>query len=275
MKRVERTKVDDRGRPLSAEDSRLNLFACIYLERHNYECTATYNLDGGVFVISGRTALIRSSIYKNPEFVAGFLNEMFWWGTVGPLAVDDDNYITRYMVKKGWKTVFHNSRDGTVGIRLGDAVLGWKKFHGQILRWARTTWRSNAISLCVDRVCWYRYPWTTYAMFLMSYINIAIIYDPALYITLYQALKTRDQERISQGLDTDGHLKLYMFLFTFLMQASKLCKPFDHFRRDGEWHWFFFTWIFGYYHSLVRLYALFTLRDDAWSGRDMSKINAK
>lgn len=106
VKRVKR----DRSGGLMANI--LNYIGCIYLERHNFECTATYNVDGGVFVISGRTALARRSTVDSKEFQTAFLSE-YWsspFQTVGPMKVDDDNFITRYMVKNGWKTVFHKLR---------------------------------------------------------------------------------------------------------------------------------------------------------------------
>lgn len=56
------------------QENWLNYTAVIYLERHNYECTATYNIDGGVFVISGRTALIRTEIIQTIEFHHEYLN---------------------------------------------------------------------------------------------------------------------------------------------------------------------------------------------------------
>lgn len=46
----------------------LNFIACNYLERHNFECTASVNIDHGVFVLSGRTSFYRTSIFvsRNP-----------------------------------------------------------------------------------------------------------------------------------------------------------------------------------------------------------------
>jgi len=63
-----------RQRGNSLLESALNYIAVIYLERHNFECTATYNLDGGAFVISGRSALVRSEIVQTKEFNHEFLH---------------------------------------------------------------------------------------------------------------------------------------------------------------------------------------------------------
>jgi cellulose synthase/poly-beta-1,6-N-acetylglucosamine synthase-like glycosyltransferase len=63
-----------RERGNSLKESFLNYIACMYLERHNFECTATYNLDGGVFVISGRTQLVRTEIVMREDYKFGYLN---------------------------------------------------------------------------------------------------------------------------------------------------------------------------------------------------------
>ena len=63
-----------RRRGNSILESFLNYIAVIYLERHNFECTATYNIDGGAFVISGRSALLRAVIVKNDEFHYQYLH---------------------------------------------------------------------------------------------------------------------------------------------------------------------------------------------------------
>jgi cellulose synthase/poly-beta-1,6-N-acetylglucosamine synthase-like glycosyltransferase len=229
----------------------MNYIACLYLERHNFECTASYNLDGGVFVISGRTALTRTSIVHRVDFRREFLNETWLWGTVGPLKVDDDNFITRWMVNHGWKTVFHNSPDAVVETTLG-TTGGLQKFRGQLIRWVRTTWRANSTSLFSERVCWTIHPWTTYAMFISSFFNIALIYDPLLILTLYRS----------------GHTQqMYTLLFALLI--SKLIKPLEHIRKEPRDIVFLLPMglLFGYVHSLFKIWALFTARNIAWSGR--------
>lgn len=67
--------IRDRGN--SVLESALNYEAVIYLERHNFECTASYNIDGGIFVISGRTALMRTEIVRTNEFHHEYLNGEF------------------------------------------------------------------------------------------------------------------------------------------------------------------------------------------------------
>ena len=229
----------------------MNYIACLYLERHNFECTASYNLDGGVFVISGRTALVRTNIVQHVDFRQEFLNETWWWGKVGPLKVDDDNCITRWMVKHGWKTVFHNSPDAVLETTLG-TTGGLQKFRGQLIRWVRTTWRSNSTSLFSERTCWVVHPWTTYAMFFSSFVNIALIYDPLLILTLYRSGYTQ-----------------HMYSLLIALLVSKLIKPIEHLRREPQDIMLMLPLglVFGYVHSLFKIWAFFTAGNIEWSGR--------
>lgn len=148
-KRVRRTDVGFNIR------SFWNMIGAIYLERHNFEIRATNTVDGGVFVISGRTSLHRTEILQNKEFLRGFKNEMFFFGLCGPLNPDDDNYITRFEVRQGWKIKIQYGPDAVIETTLGT----YPKFLSQCLRWVRTTWRSNSCSLFTDRTVWFRQPW--------------------------------------------------------------------------------------------------------------------
>lgn len=102
----------------------------VYLARHNFKIQATNTLDGGVFVVSGRASVIRNSIVQDPEFLRGFTNERFLFGMLPPngythaarlfaryvfglnlteadhssgLGPDDDNFITRWIVRNDWE----------------------------------------------------------------------------------------------------------------------------------------------------------------------------
>lgn len=229
----------------------MNYIACLYLERHNFECTASYNIDGGVFVISGRTALTRTCIVHHVDFRRRFMNETWLWGSVGPLKVDDDNFITRWMVQHGWKTVFHNSPDAIVETTLG-TTGGLQKFRGQLIRWVRTTWRSNSTSLFSERTCWTVHPWTTFAMFISSFFNIALIYDPLLILALYRS----------------GY-SYHMYILVFALLISKLIKPIEHLRREPQCIKVMLPLglMFGYVHSLFKIWAFFTAGNIEWSGR--------
>lgn len=109
-----------------------NLIGCLYLERHNFQIVSEPYLDGGVFVISGRTAALRTEILQHADFRNGYDHEMFLFGLLGPLNPDDDNYVTRWVLGHGWKIrVQHCAHQAcTVYTPLGDP----RKFYGQLLR---------------------------------------------------------------------------------------------------------------------------------------------
>lgn len=131
-----------------------------------------------------------------------------------------------------------------------------EKFGAQCLRWVRTTWRPNPASLFTDRTVWRRQPWCVYAVYLTSLVNFALFYDLALLLTLRYAVK--DDPASAWWLSALG---LLMFL-------SKLVKPLPHYLRN-PWDIVLipFAIMFSYYHSLIKLYALFTFWNTEWSGR--------
>ncbi|RDW62283.1 hypothetical protein BP6252_11716 [Coleophoma cylindrospora] len=242
VKRVRR----ERGNTLL--DSLMNYLALMYLERHNYECTATNNIDGGVFVISGRTAMTRTRIIQSAAFRNGFTSES--WLGAGPMKVDDDNFITRFMVNHGYKTVFQNCPEARMETVLG--VSGPRKLQGQMIRWARTTVRSNAVSLLIDRTCWRAHPWTTWGMFITSYLNNALIYDSLLFYTFKKS-----------------DMSFPLLYLVAAVYGSKLIKPFGHLCREPRDVFFvlFNVFVFSYVHSLLKIWAFLTPRNIAWTGR--------
>ena len=230
-----------------------NFIACNYLERHNFECTATNNIDGGFFVISGRTALYRARILESPEFEKEFLNETWLFGSVGPMNVDDDNMITRYAINNGWLIHFQNSPEACIETTLGNP----KTFLKQCDRWVRTTWRSNSTSLFADQTVWKSQAWCVYAVYLSSLVNFALFYDFALFYTLYYAIEAGEANK------TTALSSLAITLF-----VSKMIKPFPYFWRHPQDLIYVPGYIlFGYFHSLVKLKALLTVTTIAWGSR--------
>ncbi|KAK2611499.1 hypothetical protein N8I77_004833 [Diaporthe amygdali] len=127
-----------------------NFLACIYLCRHNFQIRSEPYIDGGVFVVSGRTSALRTDILRNENFIDGFQNERFLFGLLGPLNPDDDNYITRWVLRNGWKIRIQYTPDSS-------------------LRQAHT---------------WRHFPWSVYAIYITSLVNFAIVWDPLLVRTL-------------------------------------------------------------------------------------------
>ena len=120
-----------------------------YLQRRNFEFTATMNIDSGTSALSGRTQAHRISIIKNNEFLVPFLSET-WMGILPLGTADDDNFITRYMVNKGWKIRIQSCKEAEIQTMFSDD----SSFLKQCVRWFRTTWRSNLTSMFVDKTIW-------------------------------------------------------------------------------------------------------------------------
>ncbi len=124
-----------------------NWLGAAYIERRNFEISATHNMDGGTSCMSGRTGAYRSEILQNHEFLEGFQTER--WGDFN-LNADDDNFVTRWLVSHQWKTWVQYHRECEIETTLENGV----KFLYQCSRWARSNWRSNWTSLVRDRFVW-------------------------------------------------------------------------------------------------------------------------
>lgn len=250
-KRVQR----ERGRTFA--ESFLNFIACIYLERHNFEMTATNAIDGGIFVVSGRTCAVRASIVLRQDFREGFTNERFFFNMFGPLNPDDDNYITRYMVRNEFGIKVQNMGSDTLMETTLGTVGGYKKFRGQLLRWCRTQWRSNSATLFTDRTVWRRQPWSVHAIFITWFFNFAVLADG---LILYLWSRSDSQT-----------FTVYHLLA--LLWGSKIVKLLPFFWRNPRDLWLFPIYVlFAYFHSFLKIWTLITFWDHNWSGRDLSKI---
>ena len=275
----------------------LNFTACNYLERHNFECTASVNIDQAVFVLSGRTVFYRTNIFRHPRFEKEYCRETWLFGLVGKngFAVDDDNLLTRFTTGIAkYKVWFQNCPDSTMVTVLGDP----KKFFLQMDRWIRSTWRSNSTSLFSDQTPWKTQPWSVYAIYLSSFVNFALFYDLALFTTLWHGLRSGDvcsqqllehanqtwvtyQGRIrpKPGLDIPAPLcvpensfgvqrSTAMCVLALILFISKMIKPIPHFwRNPRDMLYIPFYILFGYYHSLIKLKALFTVCVISWGSR--------
>lgn len=118
-----------------------------YIERRNFEISATHWADGGTSCMSGRTNALRTRILQDPLFLEGFCNER--WGKFY-LNADDDNFITRWIVNLNLKTWIQYNNECMIETTLESN----SKFLRQCLRWARSNWRSNYTTLFVDGIVW-------------------------------------------------------------------------------------------------------------------------
>ncbi|KAK6833161.1 hypothetical protein PG987_007855 [Apiospora arundinis] len=92
-----------------------NFLGAIYLERHNFEVAAANALDGGVFIISCRTCGVRTAMFLDKAFRRGYGDEyiQFPFGLLpasGSIVTDDDNYIHRFCVEKGYGIEFQSDK---------------------------------------------------------------------------------------------------------------------------------------------------------------------
>ncbi|KAF4339118.1 capsule polysaccharide synthase Cps1 [Fusarium beomiforme] len=234
----------------------VNFIACNYLQRHNWELRASNAIDGGVFVISGRTAVYRTDFLKDSHLLQRFCHEKFFFGLFGRdgLGPDDDNFLTREGMKKHWLVKFQDTEDATIETTLGE----WPKFKDQLLRWARTTFRSNPVMLR-DPDFFSRYTWSCFMVYWTGLVNFAIIWDVLLITTCILAEKT-------------GGAELVLFLiFMFLTKITKIIPQF--LRHPEDFPLVGCQILFGYVHSFIKLWALVTFWDCDWSGRNLNEVN--
>ncbi|KAK1996051.1 family 2 glycosyltransferase [Colletotrichum falcatum] len=242
----------------------INLIGCLYLLRHNWELRASNAVDGGVFVVSGRTAVYRTRFLRSGGLMRRYCNERFFFGLFGGkegLGPDDDNFLTREAYKLGWDIKFQQTKDCTMETSLGDESA--VKFRGQLIRWARTTFRSNPCMLMrvSDTV---HMPFTYFAVYGAALFNFALVWDAALILSLARSTW-------SDGLLSASVLKLALWILW-----SKTIKLWPHIlRHPADISLLTCQIIFAYAHSIIKLWACVTFYDCAWLGRNLNAVSAE
>lgn len=135
------TEADDDNRPYIIEghqeqrDITMWEAACI----RGMAGTSTYfavrmGSDGGMWCMTGRTLLVRASIFKeDPEFESAFTSET-WCGT--PLNTGDDVFLTRWIqMERGWKIYYQDTPEAAVLTTIKRDI----GYLYQIIRWKRST----------------------------------------------------------------------------------------------------------------------------------------
>lgn len=230
-----------------------NFAGAAYLARHNFELEATNALDGH-FVISGRAMLILTEIMRDERFQKAFLNEIkgFWGWKFGPLAAGEDNRITRWVRRGGYKIVFSNAT--TVETTLGE----WPKFILQCLRWKRTTIQ-NADVLAEPsllRQC----RWTVWTTYIPMLTSGALFWDPALVYSFWRTCSEATHRQLLTGC------------FLVFIWLTKFYKLGPYFRKRPQ-DFFLFALphlLFVYIHSLISLWSYLTFWDCSWAGRKLN-----
>ncbi|RQM05194.1 hypothetical protein DH86_00004022 [Scytalidium sp. 3C] len=235
--------------PLSARI--YNWLGAAYIERRNFEISATHGIDGGTSCMSGRTCAFRREILQSPLFLHGFKTET--WGRY-QLNADDDNFVTRWLVSNNWKTWIQYNMECQIETTLENSSL----FLHQCLRWARSNWRSNYTSLFTERHVIRQQPYCTYALHIATFTSLSFAFDPAIIFLCIKATESWSPAEQQYAL-----IALIVF-----MCISKVVKLIGLFARDPSDLVFLpVSILFGYFHGLIKLYALFTLRVTSWGSR--------
>ncbi|KAI0383570.1 glycosyltransferase family 2 protein [Hypomontagnella monticulosa] len=235
-----------------------NWLGAAYIERRNFEISATHNVDGGTSCMSGRTGAYRSEILSSHDFLEGFKTER-WRNYI--LNADDDNFVTRWLVSHQWKTWIQYEQECEIETTLENGL----KFLYQCSRWARSNWRSNWTSLVRERYVITQQPWSTYALHIATFTSLAFVVDPLLLVSLWWG---------TEGLDLDVRQRWFWAQFIFMFAFTKVIKLVGLFRRNPSDIVFLpVSIIFGYFHGLIKLYALLTLNMTSWGSRPDGDAN--
>ncbi|PSR88529.1 polysaccharide synthase [Coniella lustricola] len=237
-----------------------NWLGAAYIERRNFEISATHNLDGGTSCMSGRTGAYRTEILNNGEFLHGFKNER-WRKYI--LNADDDNFVTRWLVSHQWKTWIQYDRECELETTLENGM----KFLYQCSRWARSNWRSNFTSLCVERHVWRQQLWCTYALHIATFTSLAFVMDPFIIFALWKATVNWDPTYRAVALWAQI---IFVFAFTKTVKLWALFK-----RNPSDIGFLPLSIIFGWFHGLIKLYALITLNMTSWGSRADGDLHDK
>lgn len=126
-----------------------NFLVATSLERQNFELRAKNAVDGGLSVVSSGISAFRSKILQDPHFLGEYTHGRDFVRLAAVPNVDDDNFIT------GWVVKFQQTDNSNIktSLTLPRRPLRTRtpKIISQILRWNSTTICSNAASLLTDR----------------------------------------------------------------------------------------------------------------------------
>ncbi|GAP84281.1 putative glycosyltransferase family 2 [Rosellinia necatrix] len=235
-----------------------NWLGAAYIERRNFEISATHNIDGGTSCMSGRTGAYRSEILRSHDFLEGFKTERWREYT---LNADDDNFVTRWLVNNQWKTWIQYEPECEIETTLENGC----KFLYQCSRWSRSNWRSNWTSLVRERYVLTQQPWCSYALHVATFTSLAFVVDPLLLLALWRG---------TEGWDVDARRNALWAQLIFLFAYTKVIKLVGLFRRQPSDIIFLpVSILFGYFHGFIKLYALFTLNMTSWGSRPDGDAN--
>jgi len=248
--------------------SAISMLGVSYIERRVWNNLASNAIDGSISTLSGRSAAYRTEILKNEEFISEFQNGHFMGKK---LDSDDDKFLTRWLYSHG------PSRTGRVGPGEGWQIAiqrsvhlettleeDWKYIH-QCLRWARARFRGNFTVMRNETYwCSRQYAWGFYVIYFSMFQNPSLFIDLGFTWLLSKILAPCSPETQS----------LCWILFLVWVFFTKIVRLIPHFcRHPVDMVHIPFLIAFGYFHSLLNIYALCTLTQTAWGGKDIAALS--
>ncbi|EJT68880.1 hypothetical protein GGTG_13544 [Gaeumannomyces tritici R3-111a-1] len=213
-----------------------NWLGACYIERRNFEISATHNIDGGTSCISGRTGAYRTHIFQDEKFQHSFKTDR-WRNFI--LNADDDNFVTRWLVSYRWKTWIQYEHECEIETTLEYGL----KFLYQCSR---------------------QQPWSTYALHIATFTSLAFVFDPLILASLWWG--TADWDNMNRCYAFGA--MLVFFAFTKVVKLMGLFK-----RNPKDLVFLPLSIAFGYFHGLIKLHALFTLNVTTWGSRENADDN--
>jgi hypothetical protein len=231
-----------------------NFLGISYLERRVFNNITTNAIDGSLSTLSGRTAMFRTEILKDPAFLYHFNNDTYQGKRLNS---DDDKCLTRWVYSKGWKIVIQSHPD----VILETTLNNDRTFLDQCLRWERSSKRGN-FTVMAKETYWYRTHWFgLYVIYVSQFFQFALLNDIVSFALLAYA---------TSGA---GYQRFALIILAAWIFFTKIVKLIPHFlRHPADLRFVPVSIAFSYFHSLLRLYCWLTLTNTKWSGKDLKKL---
>jgi cellulose synthase/poly-beta-1,6-N-acetylglucosamine synthase-like glycosyltransferase len=235
------------------------VLGCSYIARRIFNNAASQAIDGSISTLSGRCAAYRTEILKCEEFMSG--PNGFSAGTFRgkKLDSDDDKFLTRWVYSRGWNIAIQT------GVYLETSLEeNWGYIH-QCLRWARARFRGN-FTVMRNETYWRsrRYAWGCYIIY------FSMFQQPSLFVDLGFAYLL---SKILAPCSPDTQ-SLCWVLFLVWVLFTKIVRLIPHFwRHPIDMVHIPMLIAFGYFHGFLNIYALCTLTQTAWGGKDIAALS--
>jgi cellulose synthase/poly-beta-1,6-N-acetylglucosamine synthase-like glycosyltransferase len=243
-----------------------------YLQRRVFNNIASNAIDRSISTLSGRSAAYRTEILKNEAFISEFQNGHFMGKK---LDSDDDKFLSRWVVStprsRDLSRGKHVKPEDCWEIAIQTAVFlettleeDWKYIH-QCLRWARARFRGN-FTVMRNETYWRsrKYAWGCYIIYFSMFQNPSLFIDIGFAYLLSKILAPCSPETQS----------LCWALFLAWVLFTKMVRMIPYFcRHPQDMVHIPMLIAFGYFHSLLNIYALCTLTQTAWGGKDIAALS--